>query len=70
MPQRTYTKQELAMLYFPNASSTQVACAHLRRWIVACEPLHRKLVETGYNRWTKEFYPVQVNYVFSYLGEP
>ncbi len=69
MSQRRYTKQELALLYFPDATPA-VASAHLRRWIVACKPLYEKLVETGYTRWTKEFNPVQVEYVFFYLGEP
>ncbi len=70
MTQRSYSKQELALLYFPNATSTQVACAHLRRWILACKPLYEKLRESGYTRWTKEFNPMQVTYVFFFLGEP
>lgn len=66
---RSYSKQELALLYFPDATP-DVASAHLRRWIYRCEPLYDKLVETGYTKWTKEFNPMQVSYIFYFLGEP
>ena len=35
MDLRSYTKQELALLYFPD-SDPDVARAHLMRWIVRC----------------------------------
>ncbi len=38
---RYYTKQEIALLYFPD-SSPEVANAHLRRWIQKCYPLYRE----------------------------
>ena len=66
---RCYSKQELALLYFPD-SSPEVANAHLRRWIMRCVPLYDKLVESGYTKWCKEFSPMQVSYIFFFLGEP
>ncbi len=66
---RCYTKQELALLYFPDATP-EVASAHLRRWIDRCKPLSDKLKKSGYTKWTKEFNPMQVSYIFHFLGEP
>ena len=65
----SYTKQELALLYFPDATP-EVASAHLRRWIILCEPLYEQLLKTGYSKWAKSFTPTQVSYIFAYLGEP
>lgn len=69
MNQHSYTKQELALLYFPDATP-EVASAHLRRWIILCEPLYEQLLKTGYSKWAKGFTPTQVSYIFTYLGEP
>lgn len=66
---RCYSKQELALLYFPDATP-EVACAHLRRWIYRCTPLYEKLKKSGYTKWTKEFSPMQVSYIIYFLGEP
>ncbi len=66
---RCYTKQELALLYFPDATP-DVACAHLRRWIHRNPPLVKKLQKCGYSKWTKEFSPMQVSYIIYFLGEP
>ena len=63
------TKQELALLYFPDATP-EVASAHLRRWIILCKPLYEQLLKTGYSKWAKGFTPTQVSYIFAYLGEP
>ena len=41
---RSYTKQELALLYFPD-SSPVVASAHLMRWICRNPDLLKKLHE-------------------------
>ena len=46
MNQHSYTKQELALLYFPDATP-EVASAHLRRWIILCKPLYEQLLKTG-----------------------
>ncbi|WP_431997404.1 DUF4248 domain-containing protein [Segatella sinensis] len=35
-----------------------------------CKPLHDALVKSGYTKWSKEFSPIQVAYIFDYLGEP
>ncbi|WP_233544380.1 DUF4248 domain-containing protein [Prevotella sp. AM34-19LB] len=59
MEQKCYSKQELALEYFPDATP-EVASAHLRRWINRCKPLHDVLVKSGYTKWSKEFSPIQV----------
>lgn len=66
---RSYTKQELALLYFPN-SNPEVASAHLMRWITRNKPLHEQLVKSGYTKHQREFNPLQVSYIFFHLGEP
>ena len=69
MTQRSYTKQELALLYFPSTSPV-VASAHLMRWIQRNPDLMTKLRESGYGKNTKEFTPMQVSHIFYFLGEP
>ena len=69
MDLRSYTKQELALLYFPD-SDPDVARAHLMRWIVRCTQLNEQLKKSGYNKSCKEFNPLQVSYIFFHLGEP
>ena len=69
MDLRSYTKQELALLYFPD-SDPDVARAHLMRWIVRCTQLYEQLKKSGYNKSCKEFNPLQVSYIFFHLGEP
>lgn len=66
---RSYTKQELALLYFPD-SSPVVASAHLMRWIQRIPDLMHKLHECGYGKNHKEFTPMQVSHIFFFLGEP
>ena len=66
---RCYSKQELALLYFPD-SSPVVASAHLKRWIQRNPDLLRKLREAGYSWRSKEFTPMQVSCLFFFLGEP
>ena len=46
MDLRSYTKQELALLYFPD-SDPDVARAHLMRWIVRCTQLYEQLLKSG-----------------------
>ena len=69
MDLRSYTKQELALLYFPD-SDPDVARAHLMRWIVRCTQLYEQLLKSGYNKSCKEFNPLQVSFIFFHLGEP
>lgn len=60
MDLRSYTKQELALLYFPDATPA-VASAHLMRWIQRIPDLLQKLAATGYGKNCKEFTPMQVS---------
>ena len=69
MDLRSYTKQELALLYFPS-SSPEVASAHLMRWIRRIPDLMQKLRESGYGKFDKEFTPLQVSHIFYFLGNP
>ena len=66
---RSYTKQELALLYFPD-SSPVVASDHLMRWIFHNPDLLKKLQESGYDKNSKEFTPMQISYIIYFLGEP
>ena len=67
---RTYTKKELALMYFPEASSAKVAVNHLRAWIYRCKPLYKEMQEAHYVRNSKVFTPRQVRLIIDYLGEP
>ncbi len=69
MDLRSYTKQELALLYFPEATPA-VASAHLMRWILRNDLLMEKLRESGYGKHHKEFTPLQVSHIIFFLGEP
>ena len=66
---RSYTKQELALLYFPD-SSPVVASAHLMLWIQRNPDLLQKLRESGSGKNSKEFTPMQISYIIYFLGEP
>ena len=68
MVQRYETLSRHTIRLSPN--TYEVASAHLRRWINRCKPLHDALVKSGYTKWSKEFSPIQVAYIFDYLGEP
>ena len=41
---RTYTKKELALMYFPE-SYPRTAVNHLMAWIRRCDPLWEKLLK-------------------------
>lgn len=66
---RNYSKQELAMLYFPDSDPRTATC-HLMRWINRNVPLHQELQSTGYYRHSKFFTTRQVCVIIDYLGEP
>ncbi|MGN8724254.1 DUF4248 domain-containing protein [Segatella copri] len=66
---RTYTKKELALMYFPE-SYPRTAVNHLMAWIRRCDPLWEKLLKMGYCKTSKSFSPKQVKTIFDYLGEP
>lgn len=63
------TKQELALQYFPDATS-ETAVRHLTRWIARCHPLAQALAGTGYQSRNRTFTWKQVILIRLYLGEP
>ena len=63
-------KNELAMKYFPQATSPKVARDNLTRWINRCEPLKAALSKTHYNPHDWYYTPKQVELIYEYLGEP
>ena len=66
---RTYTKKELALMYFPE-SMPRTAVNHLMVWIRRCDPLWEELQKMGYCKTSKSFSPKQVKAIVEYLGEP
>ena len=66
---RTMTKQELALQYFPDATS-ETAVRHLTRWIARCHPLAQALAGTGYQSRNRTFTWKQVTLIRQYLGGP
>ena len=66
---RTYTKKELALMYFPE-SYPRTAVNHLMAWIHLCTPLWKELLDMGYRKTSKVFSPKQVKAIVEYLGEP
>ncbi|UKK75755.1 DUF4248 domain-containing protein [Segatella bryantii] len=67
---RAYGKSELALLYFPDASSGHIALNHLMAWITRCKELRSKLEAGGYVKTAKYFTPKEVAMITDYLGEP
>lgn len=66
---RTYTKEELAMLYNPTFCVTN-AINTLSAWIRLNKPLKAELAAVGYNRYRRSFTPREVSLLVKYLGEP
>ncbi len=66
---RTYTKKELALMYFPD-SSPRTAVNHLMAWIHRCSPLWEQLQTMDYYPNAKSFTPRQVRAIVEHLGEP
>lgn len=66
---RSYTKKELALLYFPD-SAPRTAVNHLMAWIHRCTQLWQRLQSTGYSPTSKAFTPRQVKAIVEELGEP
>lgn len=67
---RAYSKQELALLYFPTASSPHTAVNHLMSWIRRCTPLWHELESMGYMKMRKYFTPREVKAIIDNIGEP
>lgn len=67
---KAYGKSELALLYFPDASSAHTAVNHLMSWIRRNPQLKEQLVGMGYRKSAKFFTPKEVKLIVEYLGEP
>ncbi len=66
---RSYSKQELAMLYFPDADP-HVATNRLASWIRQCRALGDALSACHLSKKSKFFTPKQVALIVDFLGEP
>ena len=66
---RTYTKKELALMYFPE-SNPRTAVNHLMAWIHLCTPLWNELLAMGYRKTSEACSPREVETIVEYLGEP
>ncbi|MDO4161372.1 MAG: DUF4248 domain-containing protein [Prevotellaceae bacterium] len=66
---KSYTKRELALMYFPNVDA-HTATTRLARWIRRCEPLFEKLVSDNYKVKARILTRRQVALIIEYLGEP
>lgn len=69
-PIRAYTKKELALMYFPDASSPRTAVNHLMAWVNVTPEILDELQQTGYRKEQKYFTPRQVRALVEFLGEP
>jgi hypothetical protein len=66
---RTYSKGELAQLYYPHLAP-ESARKRLYRWIADDKSLREALAETGYSIHTRTFTPRQVRLLVEHMGEP
>jgi len=69
IPVRTYSKYELAHIYFPQ-STPQVAVNQLMKWIKQAPDLMAQLESAGYKRCSKMLTPKQVRMIIEAFGEP
>lgn len=67
---RTYSKKELAFMYFPNAANGRTAVNMLMRWINRCKALREELDAAGYQPNARYLTPRQVKLIVEMLGEP
>ena len=67
---RAYGKSELALCYFPTASTAHAAVNHLMAWINRCKELRLALEAAGYQKNAKFFTPKEVGLIVTYLGCP
>ena len=68
-PLRSYTKSELATMYFPTGTTSN-ALRRLNRYINHAHGLLPALLATGYRVNDRHFTRRQVQLIFEYLGEP
>jgi hypothetical protein len=66
---QAYSFQELAIAYAP-ALSVGSAVNRLSRWIRVSNSLREELYTLGWMPGNKQFTPMQVRTIVSYLGEP
>ena len=66
---RAYSKKELALCFFPNATPHS-AVNKLMLWIKNATDMHDELAETGYKKTSKWFNPRQVQLIIDTFGEP
>lgn len=67
---KSYGKSELALLYFPNATTPIGALSNLNSWIHGNKQLSDELRSCGMPPKSKFFTPKEVALIFHYLGEP
>ena len=67
---KSYGKSELALLYFPNATTPIGALNNLNNWIKGNKQLSEELKACGMPIKSKFFTPREVALIFHYLGEP
>ena len=63
-------KRNLALAYFPQAGSADVARHTLMNLIESDSKLMQQLLDTGYNRSHRQFTPRQVQLIINRLGNP
>lgn len=66
---KSISMNELAREYFPN-STKRSAVTQLRRWVVICVPLQRRLQELSFHKGQRMLTPLQHEAVVEFLGEP
>ncbi len=66
---RSYSKQELAMLYFPEAAP-HVAVNRLNSWIRRCRDLNVQMSSCPVSKFSKFYTAHQVRLIVEYLGDP
>ena len=66
---KSYSKKELALLYFPD-STPRVAVNHLMALIRRNDMLCDELLSTGYKTTNKVFTPRQVQAIVDWIGAP
>ena len=66
---RIYSKQELALMYFPEAKP-HTAVNHLMRWINRCGQLRSELEAAHYCPSNRHFTARQVQLIVDFLGPP
>lgn len=69
-PIKSYPKSELAMLYFPNASTPHAALNRLNAWIRHCPDLREALTACYQPCHAKFFSAQSVRLITEFLGEP